>query len=193
MNDTREEITLAKVRPHWGIFIPAFLVLFLLALPVLPFMVFLKLAQSMTAPFNPQSAPSYAWIIWFALIPDALIFSVAFLVTWIAYVKSETSLTNKRLTFRAGLLSRMSGDLPLENIESIFIIEPPIGRLCGYGTVAVTSVGGRTFPLRYIGSPQTFHAALQSAVAKAKTRRTEIKTPASSQPPQDDSRFMPKQ
>lgn len=193
MNDAQTEITLANVRLHWGIFIPAFFVLFVLALPVLPLMVFLKFTQSMAAQLNPQAAPSNAWIIWFALIPDAFFFSVVLLVTWIAYLKSEIRLTNKRMIFRTGLLSRMSGDLPLENVESIFIIEPLIGRLCGYGTVTVTSVGGRTFPLRFIGSPQTFHATLQSAVAKAKTvQRTEIKPPVSPQPPQDDSRFMPK-
>jgi hypothetical protein len=66
-----------------------------------------------------------------------------------------------------------------------------IGRLCGYGTVAVTSVGGMTFPLRCLRSPQIFHTTLQKAVNDAKKPAL----PASkfpTQPPDDDSRFMPK-
>jgi hypothetical protein len=64
--------------------------------------------------------------------------------------------------------------------------------LCGYGTVAVTSLGGRAFPLRYIGSPQTFHATLQGAVAVAKTTTRTVAVPPLAPPPADDSRFMPK-
>jgi uncharacterized membrane protein YdbT with pleckstrin-like domain len=192
--DTRQETTLANVRLHWGIFIPAFFILFALSLPVLPIMVFLKFTANFASQLNPQAAQSNPWIIWFALIPDIVIFGIVLLATWIAYLKSEIRLTSKRLIFRTGLLSRMSGELPLENVESIFIIEPFIGRLCGYGTVTVTSIGGRAFPLRYIGSPQTFHATLQNAVASAKTPpRMTAKPPVSPQPPQDDdSRFVPK-
>jgi hypothetical protein len=193
MSEQKQEMTLANVRLHWGIFIPAFFVLFVMCLPLVPIWFVLKMMAGIASQLNPQHAPSNAWLL-FLLIPNGLIFCFVLLVTWIGYLKSEIRLTNKRLIFRTGLLSRMSGELPLENVESIFIIEPFIGRLCSYGTVTVTSIGGRTFPLRFIGSPQTFHAALQSAVVKAKTSlRTEMKSPDSAQTPQDDdSRFMPK-
>ena len=190
MNDTRTEITLATVRLHWGIFIPAFFVLFALSLPIVPIMFVLKMATNLASQLSPQPVPSNSWML-LLLIPDGLIFGSVLLVTWIGYAKSEIRLTNKRLIFRTGLLSRMSGELPLENVESIFIIEPFIGRLCGYGTVTVTSIGGRTFPLRCIGSPQIFHATLQNAVSKAKTPSRATYEPAKP-PPDDNSRFMPK-
>ena len=185
-----DEYTLAKVRLHWGIFIPALFFLFALTLAILPIMFVFKMMANLASQFSPQSAGSNSWV-WFALIPDAVIFASILLVTWVAYSKSEITLTNKRLIFRTGLWSRVSGELPLENVESIFIVEPLIWRLCGYGTVAVTSIGGRTFPLRYIGSPQSFHATLQNGVTNAKTPpRTVAKPPVSPQTPQDDdSRF----
>jgi bifunctional non-homologous end joining protein LigD len=43
-----------------------------------------------------------------------------------------------------------------------------VGRLCGFGTVTVTTVGGTRFPLSFIGSPQGFHSTLQKAVLNAK-------------------------
>jgi len=192
--DARQEYTLANVRLHWGVFIPAFFILFALSLPALPVMVFVNFTANFASRLSLHPVQPNTWIIWLALIPAVVVFGIVLLLTWIAYQKSEIKLTNKRLIFSTGLLSRISGELPLENVESIFLVEPFIGRLCGYGTVAVTSIGGRTFPLRCIGSPQTFHATLQNAVANAKTPpRMATKSPVSPQPPQDDdSRFMPK-
>lgn len=185
------ETTLATVRLHWGVFIPAFFILFALSLPIFPVMFFVKMTADMMSQLNPQPTSSNSWLLLIVLVPDLFISGTVLLVTWIAYLKSEIKLTDKRLIFRTGLLSRLSGELPLENVESIFIIEPFIGRLCGYGTVTVTSLGGRAFPLHCIGSPLTFHAALQNAVVYAKTPRSPNLKPA---PPRqdDDSRFRPK-
>ena len=194
MNDTQQESTLATVRLHWGVFIPVIFILLALCVPVLPILFVLNMMASLARSVSPHSAPSNPWI-YFLFIPEGIVFGATLMVTWIAYFKSEITLTSKRLIFRTGVLSRMTGELPLQNVESIFIIEPLIGRLCGYGTVTVTSIGGRVFPFRFIGSPQIFHAALQNAVTSAKTVQPIIaKPPVSALPAQDDdSRFKPKQ
>ena len=59
-----------------------------------------------------------------------------------------------------------------------------------YGTVTVSSLGGLRLPFQYLGKPHLFHAALQRAVAQAKSppRSAPKLAPA----PQDDSRYMPK-
>src|SRR5260370_10610068 len=118
------------------------------------------------------------------LLPGIL----ALLVLLVAYLKSEITLTNRRLIYRTGLLSRMSGELPLENVDTIVVFESLLGRAFGFGTVTVTSVGGMHFPLSYIGASQSFYAALQKAVKDAKSPPQ--KFPPS--PPPDDSRYMPK-
>jgi uncharacterized membrane protein YdbT with pleckstrin-like domain len=118
------------------------------------------------------------------LLPPLLIL----LVASVAYLKSEITLTNKRLIYRTGFLVRAAGELPLENVEALFILEPLLGRLLGYGTVAVTALGGLQFPLRFIGKPQVFHAALQRAVADAKAPSRPPSKPAPA--PLDDSRYM---
>ena len=80
----------------------------------------------------------------------------------------------------------------MENVEAIFILEPLLGRLLGYGTVAVSSLGGLRLPLGYLSKPHSFHAALQKAVANAKTASRPA--PAQKAPTSwdDDSRYMPK-
>ena len=75
---------------------------------------------------------------------------MVFVSIWITYSKSQITLTDRRLLFRTGFIMRVSGELPLANIEAIFLIEPLLGRIFGFGTVGVTSVGGASLPLRFI-------------------------------------------
>ena len=175
------------MRLHWGIFVPSFITLFMLSLAALPLFLIIKLLANVATQFNPQASSSTSWIILAALIPEAMFFGIIFLITWISYSRSEIKLTSKRLTFSTGLFSRVYGELPLENVESIFIIESLLGRLCGYGTVAVTSLGGRTFPLSYIDSPRFFHARLQMAVAEAKATAKSSSGPTTSVRVEKDS------
>jgi hypothetical protein len=120
------------------------------------------------------------------LLPALLFF---FLVL-AAYLNPQVILTNKRLIYRTGFLARAAGELPLENVDAIFILEPLRGRLLGYGTVTVSSLGGLRLPLQYLAKPQVFHAALQRVVAQAKSPARPA--PKLAPVPQDDSRYMPK-
>jgi uncharacterized membrane protein YdbT with pleckstrin-like domain len=176
------EQLLRQERIHPGIFIiPALLVLpFLLLL--LPVYVFMRMLSA-----GLGAAPNW-WFLLVILFPMFFLLVLAFLVTLVAYLKSEITLTNKRLLFQAGLLAHLSGEVPLENVETILMVEPLLGRLLGYGTVAVTTLGGSTFPIRCIAKPHVFHAVLQKAVTAAKASTRPPQTP----PPRDDSRYMPK-
>jgi hypothetical protein len=145
--------------------------------------------------FNQNSGiPSFNLIFLIPLVPYLLAVGCLLLGTWVSYAKSEIMLTNRRLVFRTGFLSRRSGELPLENVESIYISEPLIGRMCGYGTVTVTSVGGAHFPLSFIGFPQSFHSMLQKAVVNAKSPVRDVPKPSEARPHRhdDDARYRPK-
>lgn len=187
---TRQETTLAGKRLHWGIFVPVLMMSAVMFLVTLPALYSLNSIANIFNRLNPQTLHTSYWLFPMVLVPECLFCGFLATITWIAYLKSEITLTNRRLMFRTGLLSRQSGELPLENVESIFIIEPLLGCLCGYGTVSVSSIGGRTFPLHFIGSPTAFHQLLQKAVRDAKTPS---KSPPKPPPPlDDDSRYKPK-
>lgn len=199
MVESQQETTLAKARLHWAIFIPVMGFAFVPILVSLPSMFIMHrllnvLGQLAMRPNQPSDTPSL-YLCW---LPALILYSLAVLLlllgTWFTHSKSEVTLTNRRLVFRTGFLSRRCGELPLENVESIYILEPLLGRIFGYGTVMVTTVGGAHFPMWFIGSPQTFHSALQQAVLNAKSSIERIpKPPQSASPAQDDvSRYMPK-
>ncbi|HEV2695004.1 MAG TPA: PH domain-containing protein [Verrucomicrobiae bacterium] len=183
------EITLAKVRLHWGIFIPA--IMSLVAMLFVGIMLAF-LFHAIGSVFNQSNQPT-SWLpqlMFFVILAIPVAF--LFLQAWLIYSKADITLTNRRLVFNNGLFyARMSGELPLENIETIFIFESVLGRIFGWGSVTVTSIGGGRFPLRHISSPREFHAVLQQAVADAKSFSREASVAA--RPSQDDdSRFMPK-
>ena len=191
MRESRQEQTLAQERLHWGIFIPAAVFTVALLIMTLPVLFFLKMTANVVGQLNPQAHPQSSWVVWLVVIPDVVIAALLFLVTWFAYLKSEITLTNRRLIFRTGFLSRLSGELPLENIETIIVMEPLLGRLFGYGTVLVSGLGGTRFPLRFLPFPQRFNALLQKAVSDSNAPNSAHATPAKTTA-QDDSRFMPK-
>ncbi len=200
MTDPDKEITLAKVRLHWGIFVPVLLAAFAILLPTMFCLLLahqaLNMMSQMVASLNHGvglAQPKLIWLI--ALAPCLAILAGLLLERWISYAKSEIVLTNRRLSFRTGFVWRRSGELPLENVEAIYISESLVGRICGFGTVTVTTVGGAGFPLSYLGSPQSFHGTLQKAVLDAKhALRGTPKLPGSASGPQDeDARYKPRQ
>lgn len=186
----QNETIIAKERIHWAIFVPATLLVILLLLPLIPVAFFInwfeQAARDANSPFPNPTRVLYI----VALLPEFFMGLPALIITWVAHAKSEITLTNRRLMFRTGLVRRVVGELPLENIDATFVVEPVLGRLFGYGTVLVTSVGGTRFPLPFIHSPHTFHATLQQAVNNAKRPAAAATKPIT--PPEDDSRYMPK-
>ena len=186
-----EEI-LRQERLHSGIFALPVMLFVALLLPTIPVLFFLNMMGNMIGQFSPQGSRSPLSILWvfpiaIGLLPALLFF---FLVL-AAYLNSQIILTNKRLIYRTGFLARAAGELPLENVDAIFILEPLLGRLLGYGTVTVSSLGGLRLPLQYLAKPQVFHAALQRAVSQAKSPACRPDTKLAAVP-QDDSRYMPK-
>jgi hypothetical protein len=185
-----EEI-LKEERIHPGIFALPVLVLIAFGIITLPVIPFLTMTRNLASQFgSQQSQPAFNLIWLIVLLPDLLITGAVFVAVLVAYLKCHVTLTDKRLIYTTGFLARYSGELPLENIDALFMSEPLLGRLLGYGTVTVCTLGGTRFKLDFLSKPHLFHAALQRALAQAKS-------PVRSAPklapvPQDDSRYMPK-
>jgi uncharacterized membrane protein YdbT with pleckstrin-like domain len=186
-----DERILRQAQIHPGIFGLPVLLLVALLLPTVPLLFFLNMMGNMMRQLSPQGSGFPLLILWFLVISlDLFPALLLFLLVLIAYLNSQIMLTNKRLIYRSGFLARAAGELPLENVEAMFISEPLLGRLLGYGTVAVSTLGGLQFPLRFIGKPQVFHAVLQRAVADAKAASRPA--PKLTTAPLDNSRYMPK-
>jgi hypothetical protein len=122
-------------------------------------------AANLNAPLAQYSGnltPSFPWMIFF--IPVLVGSIVVFPVVLLTYLKSEVVLTSDRLRFKTGWLSLGQTEILLKKIETVTLWEPIVGRIVGYGTVAVTGTGGTVFPLRFLPKPEYFHSLLQSTM-----------------------------
>ena len=83
----------------WQRFLPllAIFVLFLATLPVIILM------KNMVSQLNPQtSRPIGGLIVFIIVLPEILVGLPLLLIGWVAYLKSNITLTDRRLIFRTG-------------------------------------------------------------------------------------------
>jgi uncharacterized membrane protein YdbT with pleckstrin-like domain len=192
MPNLPSEPVLVQRRLHWGIFVIPAAVCVVVLVMMLPLVIIFHFMQNTMQQFNLQAArPFGGSLILLVALPPVMVVVSLLLIVWFAYLKSIVILTERRLIYRTGLLSRVTGELPLNNVDAIILAEPLLGRLLGYGTVIVTSVGGLTFPFHYVPRPAEFHALLQDAV-KYSRLPLQHASKLPSPPKGDDSRYMPR-
>ncbi len=66
---------------------------------------------------------------------------IMFPLTWFRRWCYEFGVTNKRVVFKHGFISRRATDLRLEAIETVGISNGIIGRIFGYGNLTITGRG----------------------------------------------------
>ena len=71
---------------------------------------------------------------------------------------TELAVTDHRVIYKTGLLSRHTIEMNLDKVESVDVDQTLLGRLFGYGTITVRGTGGSLEPIRDIGDPLTFRS-----------------------------------
>jgi uncharacterized membrane protein YdbT with pleckstrin-like domain len=66
---------------------------------------------------------------------------------------TELAVTNHRVIFKRGLLSRHTIEMNRSKVESVDVDQSLMGRLFGYGTILVRGTGGSLEPLANIADP----------------------------------------
>ena len=125
---------------------------------------------------------------WLVLLPPALLFVVWLPLTWFmaqgemaglawlpiavgvvalvpAIIKRQSSdfaVTNKRVMMKAGVFTTRSIELFLNKIEAIAVAQSLLGKLFGYGDIAITGSGGTSESFSHIQGPMEFRRAVQS-------------------------------
>ena len=66
---------------------------------------------------------------------------IMFPLTWFRRWCYEFGVTNKRVVFKHGFISRKATDLRLEAIETVGVSNGIIGRIFGYGSLTITGRG----------------------------------------------------
>jgi uncharacterized membrane protein YdbT with pleckstrin-like domain len=97
----------------------------------------------------------------FAWIPLALGLLVL-VATFIKRQSSDFAVTNKRVMMKVGVFATRSIELLLNKIEAIAVNQSLMGRILGYGDIAVTGSGGTKESFSRIQGPLDFRRAVQS-------------------------------
>lgn len=147
------ERVIYRCKPHWIIFAPT--VGWLLVL----------LAAFIYGPSFDSSSVSllaklYQLFIYVAL--GATI--VTGVLAYITNISSEFGVTNKRVLIKVGFIRRISLEIFLRKIESIYVQQSIPGRLFSYGTLVISGTGGIRDSFRNIPYPLKFRKQVQQQI-----------------------------
>jgi len=78
---------------------------------------------------------------------------------------TELAVTDHRVIYKSGLLSRHTIEMNGDKVESVDVDQSLLGRIFGYGTVIVRGTGGSLEPIRNIGDPLSFRSHITASPA----------------------------
>src|SRR5262249_55767186 len=89
---------------------------------------------------------------------------VAFLVIMVPIWTTEIAVTNHRLIFKRGLITRSVADLQLRAIEQVGLEQSFLGRLVNVGRVQIHGTGVDDVRLPSLSDPVALQKAIQEAM-----------------------------
>jgi uncharacterized membrane protein YdbT with pleckstrin-like domain len=139
------ETIVHATRLHWIIYIHTILLL----------IVCITLAGAAVSTSDNQSISLALGI---AAVIFALLALSAGLRAFIRRTTTELAVTDHRVIYKSGLLSRHTIEMNRDKVESVDVDQTLLGRIFGYGTVIMRGTGGSLEPIRDIGDPLTFRS-----------------------------------
>jgi uncharacterized membrane protein YdbT with pleckstrin-like domain len=96
------------------------------------------------------------------LLASAALVAVIAIVVWIVEAirraSIEAAVTDQRVIFKRGIISRHTIEIHRSKVESVDVDQTILGRVFGYGTVLVRGTGGSLEPMRNIADPLRFRS-----------------------------------
>jgi len=96
-----------------------------------------------------------------------------FVQMMIIKITTEIGVTDIRLVYKRGLVARAVGEINIDRIEGVNVIQGILGRIFGYGRVMVRGMGVGEVVLPPISQPIRFKKAIEKARASSKHTRTD--------------------
>lgn len=76
---------------------------------------------------------------------------------------TEIAITNKRLIYKRGLVARYVGEINIDRIEGVNVLQGVMGRIFNYGRIMVRGMGVGEIVLPPIEDPLKFRRAIEKA------------------------------
>ena len=139
-----EETVTYESKIHWLIYLPTFFFVLVLVAGVV-----LYLHQL------PEIFISYG-----LMAIGAFFGAAAFLRAWFTRWTTEIAVTNRRIIYKRGFISRSTIEMNMDKVESIDVRQTILGRIFDYGDIFVRGTGSSLEPLRMIEAPIAFRNAV---------------------------------
>ena len=82
---------------------------------------------------------------------------------WFMCVNTEIIVTNRRIIFKTGFISRNSIEMNLDKVESVVVRQGILGRILDFGTLVIRGVGAGLEPVANVAAPLEFHKHVNAA------------------------------
>lgn len=105
---------------------------------------------------------------WIIAACVAAISIIIIFMPWLERNSSEFVITNKRLIFKTGVISRNVFEIRLSKIESVDLEQGILGRILGYGNISVHGTGDTKKTFRMIDQPVEFRRQINMAEETAR-------------------------
>ncbi len=79
---------------------------------------------------------------------------------------TEIAVTNSRLVYKRGLVARHVGEISIDRIEGVNVLQPILGRIFNYGRIMVRGMGVGEVLLPPIEDPISFRRAIEEAKSR---------------------------
>jgi uncharacterized membrane protein YdbT with pleckstrin-like domain len=135
---------------HWMVYLPGVL---LLIVAIAVYIVQWSLGVTGAA------ATFLHWLAGILFIGAAVLLFIGWFKRW----TTEVAVTDKRIIYKRGFISRYTIEMHLDKVESVDVDQSILGRILGYGDIIIRGVGASLEPLRNIESPIEFRSHVTAA------------------------------
>jgi uncharacterized membrane protein YdbT with pleckstrin-like domain len=118
----------------------------------------LSAGESIVARFNLHWT-AYVPVVFYVLIIVGIPVAI---YQWLVLRNIEQGVTNKRVIYKKGIVSRSTDEMKLTSIETVEIEQSVLGRMLGYGDVKVTGRGLSDLVFRGIDDPMRVKRYIES-------------------------------
>jgi uncharacterized membrane protein YdbT with pleckstrin-like domain len=129
---------------HWMVYVPGFLLLLV------------AIAVYVTSSYLGAGEAGFVGKILAGLV--FLAAAVWLFLGWFRRLTTEVAVTNKRIIYKRGFISRYTIEMHLDKVESVDVDQSIMGRIFGYGDIILRGTGASLEPLRNIESPIEFRS-----------------------------------
>jgi uncharacterized membrane protein YdbT with pleckstrin-like domain len=142
-----EEKVIFHTTIHWIVYWPAVV-----------FLILAVAAWALSVHFNLTGRAAQACTV--AALILALLALVAFLRAFLRRLGTEIVVTDNRVIYKRGLISRHTLEMNASKIETVDVEQSFWGRIFGYGAVVIRGTGGTFEPLVGVASPLQLRNAI---------------------------------